>query len=190
MNPTRTLALALALLVALTVPATSKDVKDPSAAIFHDKILAPSRWTGETLADVAAAMKAGEVGRTTVDYTYTYTLGVGSERDRIATCEVVVVIGVGLAEWNHRGKRPAADREWDRFVAELARHEDGHVQIARRLFADAPERCIGQTPAACQAALDAIMQRERSEQAAFDRETRHGATTGAILRGAVDPRPR
>ena len=183
-------SLLLIALVACTFgrDAAAREPKSGGTTLINETKLAPTVWTDEYLAEVRAGMKVGDVGKTTVDYTYTYQFGYGSDAERIVSCEVIVTIGVGLAEWKHYGRRPAADREWDRFVGELARHEQGHVEIAKRLFEGAADRCLGKSAAECQAALDAIMQREHVEQRAYDRDTEHGVRTGAALAGS-DKRP-
>lgn len=87
------------------------------------------------------------------------------------------------------GATPAQQARFDRYVAALARHEQGHVQFGREA-AQAIDEGIALLPAAPDCAtlerqanaLGHRLLREHAErEKKYDRDTRHGASQGARL---------
>ncbi len=76
---------------------------------------------------------------------------------------------------------------WDRFITALDHHEDGHRVLAeeaaetvrRRLLAVSAPTC-GRLDGVAQREMAAVMQEYEARQLAYDAETDHGRTQGAV----------
>lgn len=76
---------------------------------------------------------------------------------------------------------PALLARWKRFVAALRVHEAGHVRIEYQHIRDAEKRLVGSPCETIYAKFEAARDAATAAQRAYDQETNHGATQGAIL---------
>ena len=87
--------------------------------------------------------------------------------------------------------------KWDRYIAALREHEEGHrdrayraaAEIQRALRRLRTSSCTLMAAEANRVAQD-LLRRHRRQQADYDRETNHGATQGAGWRVGEGRRPR
>lgn len=107
--------------------------------------------------------------------------------------QVSVTVGIRfvLPRWQQRdGASPELVAEWERYMAALEAHEDGHMHLVVQAGLEM-ERALSalQSASSCQAfeqAADAtareVMWRHDQEQIHYDRLTQHGASQGAVFR--------
>jgi predicted secreted Zn-dependent protease len=134
---------------------------------------------GATLADVAAeiALK-DEAAETEWFPQYSYT----TSGQQLASAEVTVRVRITMPRWPGYDSAPSADRsEWDRFLAALQTHEQGHVDLVFQYLSNVDDRLVGQSPAAASEAWDNILAALKSASDLYDRETNHGRTQGTII---------
>jgi len=79
-------------------------------------------------------------------------------------------------------------RRWARYLEALTTHEEGHVEIGRRVAADLhrdlsslPIQDCSQLDARVEALGRAAVDRLRAEHVRYDADTRHGLATGAVF---------
>ena len=170
----------------------------PGVTIF----LEPIHWypvTGGTAAQIYASMEqcrpaaiAPYTGKTNNWVNYRYTSAVNSR----GQCSVgAVAVGVQstmvLPSWTpSTNSTPELAKEWQTFIDALYTHEGGHVDRAisgaRQLYADLTN--VGPGPCSTLTArTSAVFSRDNAaiEQAqfAYDAQTDHGRTQGAVLGG-------
>jgi len=94
---------------------------------------------------------------------------------------VNVGIGVTLPKLSDHSKLSAAAKaEWNRFLERLKAHEQGHIDLVRKHLGGLAESM----PGSRRQQRDAFRSAERElkkASAAYDKQTRHGATQGALL---------
>lgn len=111
---------------------------------------------------------------------FTTRIGYAREPDscRILSAEVTVKTHVILPRWRPRGKvGPEVRLFWDTLSADIKRHEDRHVEIAKNygreledaLKATWPRRTCEEAAARADAISAAVLARHDKAQAAFDR---------------------
>ena len=106
-----------------------------------------------------------------------------------AALETRVEIVVTLPRWSTRQVGTYLSELWDRYIAALDRHEQGHVDLAQRAVATVHQRLSRLTAPTCPQ-LDelinstgrAMLAEMEKEQAEFDRATKHGSADGVQLR--------
>ena len=127
-----------------------------------------------TLAEVARLVAGRtEAGRCGWKMTYGYddTDREGKPRGLTVTLE----LEIELPRWVGRDTAPAAERaEWDRFLAALSRHEDGHVEIAARGAQRMHDRIAGARAARADAIYQDETQKTQDESDRYDTRTAHG----------------
>jgi len=141
-----------------------------SSGSFFAETRSPMRWTWRTKAD-------------------------GGGRCTLTQVQVLVHSEMTMPRWV-----PPADTEpgvytaWQKAMAALQTHEIGHKDISARAAREILQRlnsvstfCTGLGDEV-KRMTDAIIARERSEQSAYDAETRHGATQGAVFPPRPSPR--
>ena len=111
-------------------------------------------------------------------------------RCAVTTVEVRVEIVVTLPRWTDPERaKPELRQRWDDYRAALARHEDGHVALARELaqqLDDALWRAKGAPDcagfaAALEAAAKQALADSNARQEAYDASTERGAAQGAVF---------
>lgn len=108
----------------------------------------------------------------------------------LTRANVKLAMIVYLPEWPGAAKSaPSMQRAWTRLVRALGVHENGHVDIAKK-HATALRDELKTLPIqpSCDAMLElasdhvkAANDRQAKAQSAYDDETRHGVTQGAVL---------
>ena len=105
--------------------------------------------------------------------------------DASGTCQATGVstrITVTFPHWTPPvGTSPALVADWDRFVAALATHEEGHVQIVQ---SGVPNIAPAIASGGCQTAntaAGAVMTQIQQQSDAYDAQTNHGASQGAVF---------
>ena len=191
--------LASALLVALGC-ATSHP-ENPALDTFPPGVVGSTDVTyydihGRTAAELVAEMRrAGPktsegsfLGETQSPVRWTWQTRSSGESCQLSSIKVVVNSQITLPRW-----APPADTEpglfaqWNTFLADLATHEIGHKDISAR----GAKAILGRLHAintSCASLneeirrrTDGIMTATRQEQVAYDADTRHGATQGAVF---------
>ena len=154
---------------------------------------------GDTLQDAGQWMNqhgpVGKDGRRFHGYTewavrWRYQLQPGRSACTVKSVETDLSVTMQLPQWHRpEGVSPTRAREWDRYMAALRAHEDGHADIGVAV-ADAIKR---ELPAMRSASgcpdlakkLDrtamAIVDEHKARELEYDASTRHGATQGARL---------
>jgi Bacterial protein of unknown function (DUF922) len=100
----------------------------------------------------------------------------------LSSATVTVGIRMTMPQWIEYGSACQAEKdEWNRFVAALQAHEQGHVDLAVEHLSNIDDRLVGKSVhgagIAWQRSLDAL----RSASDAYDRQTDHGRTRGTII---------
>lgn len=142
-------------------------------------VIAP---TARTTYDVSAPDLSGaadiitaepEAGR--CDWQITYEWDGTNRNGTAAGLTVHLTITIRLPHWVEREQASHAERdEWDRFLAALRDHEEGHKQIARA-GARALEERLRQTQASdLQTAFDEEQAKIQAQSDAYDRANDHG----------------
>jgi predicted secreted Zn-dependent protease len=99
---------------------------------------------------------------------------------RGADCTLDTRLRVRLPRWLPPADAdPALILHWNTYAGSLARHEQGHVQLARQGFAKMQQTLQGSTCAEADAKLNAVLNEMRQADQRYDAETNHGVTQGA-----------
>ncbi|MEM1055936.1 MAG: DUF922 domain-containing protein [Bacteroidota bacterium] len=152
--------------------------------------------TGTTQGEVLASLrelgpKSGQrdfFGMTETEMSYRYWKTPGDDGCRLEQIRLDLHVVITLPTWEPpRGTPYELKRDWARFETALRRHEDGHREIAEWGAREVYHALRSLRTPTCDTIDDAgreIAQRlrETSElrQAAFDRQTGHGRTQGAV----------
>lgn len=152
-----------------TVAELSRSMREHAAATWPDP-----QAVGMTVATIPVAGRCQE-----------YSDG-GGLRDGTISLSLVV----HLPDWQERDRAPAAlRRSWDRFLAALTAHEEGHVAIAiqhatalrNELAALTPEPSCQELTAKFQDRANRAQERMDQAQSEYDERTQHGIKQGCVL---------
>jgi Bacterial protein of unknown function (DUF922) len=134
---------------------------------------------GGSLADVVAAIQQREeAGKASWNPVYTYNQEDGTITSVDVTCEMAIEMPV----WSDYASANAEDRaEWDRFLAALEIHEQGHIQIVQ-VHLDAVDSWFVGQPASQAAQLwqDGLA-RLQADSDGYDADTGHGVYYGCSI---------
>jgi hypothetical protein len=123
---------------------------------------------GTKLADLAAAM-SDEAGSVEFDF----SVATQGEPSTSATLDVTQTMT--LPQWAERDTASqAAQRSWDRFLAALRQHENGHLTIDKQMFTGAHRRFVGIPSAQVEQKSNTLRAQVQAKQDAFDTQTDHG----------------
>lgn len=121
------------------------------------------------------------------DIGWSYTYERAADRCTVSSAEVDLRVTYTLPRWTgaDTAKSAMLDR-WNRYMAALQRHEEGHKDIAVRT-AEKVQQAIETSPAfpcdgiaaGLRARVDEVLKVARQAQVEYDRITRHGETQGA-----------
>jgi predicted secreted Zn-dependent protease len=123
--------------------------------------------------------------------TWTYACERRGDRFAIATPAVTLAAQMMLPSWRPAPTAPVElVREWQRYVAALAAHEDEHMAIARaarlnverRLEALTASPTLSDLHAAADAAAGIVLSAARDREHELDRLSEHGRRDGACFR--------
>jgi predicted secreted Zn-dependent protease len=132
-----------------------------------------------------------QFAKTWGEYAWRYPYARGADGCRTGQVTVELEVTATLPAWLDAARAAAETaREWRRWLAATEQHEDGHRRIlvstaaalVGRLEAVAAQPTCDELDRQAGAAGDALLAQMKAQHAAYDRETQHGATTGALLR--------
>jgi predicted secreted Zn-dependent protease len=138
--------------------------------------------------DVAAP--GGHTGHTDWFLSYQYTsrsAGGACQVDRLST---KLEVKIRMPRWNPpAGADPALVGRWDRYASALLGHEYGHANtgsdfernFSRAAATVAVQNC-GELDRALRAQFDSLLKQANAQDIAYDAQTGHGATQGAVFR--------
>jgi predicted secreted Zn-dependent protease len=164
----------------------------PSGAAWGPATLGAARIeyydvSGASLEQLMAQTRArgteGWAGHTHTHVAYRFTTQAVSGGCRVDAVTVTLDAVVRLPRWVDRDAAPAeAQQAWDRMLARLTDHEQGHVQIGQS-SADAVERAVRETEPGASCAevtgrakgrADAVLALLQRQQDDYDARTNHG----------------
>jgi len=157
----------------------------PGSTTIQDPAMQSTTIHGTTLAAVAAAIPA-EAGSVAFDFS------VATQGDPATAATLTVTQTMTLPQWAERDTAAVpAQRSWDRFLDALTQHENGHVAIDKRLFANAHGRFVGLPASQVDPTSDRLRTAVQAQQDAFDTRTDHGrkGTPPTILDTTADAPP-
>lgn len=154
---------------------------------------------GSSAADLRAEMRArgpaGPDGRRFDGYTrwyvsWRYTFRSGGSQCAIDRTATEVRVTTTLPRWTDEARADSALRgQWQRYLAALTQHEDGHAQNGLGAARDI-DAAIARLPAEptcdalgarANAAGQAILRQYNQRDLDYDRETGHGRSQGAVF---------
>jgi hypothetical protein len=84
--------------------------------------------------------------------------------------------------WSGYGSARQAEKdEWDRFLAALETHEQGHIDLVVKYLSNIDEQMIGQSLDAAKQAWENALAALQSASDAYDRQSDHGRNQGTII---------
>jgi predicted secreted Zn-dependent protease len=152
---------------------------------------APSYYDveGNTLEEVGTAMGTEEWGQCQWDWSQTSYRTTNDTVDRV---NIVLILTITLPRWTGDGWRrasPAAKAEWNRMLAALRTHENGHADIARSFVHQVQEHPLNHPESEFQTLFTEGQNPHEDRQRAYDAETSHGETQGVSLDTSIDQPP-
>ncbi len=136
--------------------------------------------TGRTLAEVAAQLNPSEWGRCTYHYSYSFE----TTNRRATRVDITLTLTILMPRWQGEGwdnASAAAKAEWNRMIAALRAHEEGHAEIARRWAPVFKDRLLNQLQGNLQQRFNQTLRQADAEQRQYDADTQHGRTQGVSL---------
>jgi predicted secreted Zn-dependent protease len=147
--------------------------------------------SGALSADIDAKGPVGENGRRSDGYTrwsMSWTFGMSADDTGCAVSRATVDLGIRmtLPRWNTPpGASPQLIARWNRYIAALRNHEDGHRSRAETAADELRRAFFRERAADCallekrlDALANALLAALRERQAAYDRETQFGQKQG------------
>lgn len=135
-------------------------------------------------ADLAARPEAGSVTSQVSDIYLEPIPG------PIKLANITVTETRSLPVWTERGApSPEQVAEWDRFRAALATHEQTHIDIDTKAFANVHTKAIGVSEAKANERIDAVIAAAEVSNAEFDTKTDHGRNAGTKIDTNVGSAP-
>jgi predicted secreted Zn-dependent protease len=174
---------------ALYAPAESETVQRRAETVYYD-------IEGGSWADLAAALRERGprahgrqfFGLTEWEMSVEYRPVADGAGCAVDDLTIEVSVKTHLPRWSRAAAAPTPlRRAWNRFVAALGQHEQGHRVLAERAAETASRRLRAASAPTCDR-LDAearrevatVMQEYERRQLAYDVETGHGRTQGAV----------
>ncbi|SPE35040.1 hypothetical protein SBA3_2220025 [Candidatus Sulfopaludibacter sp. SbA3] len=146
---------------------------------FIDPEQVSYRVDGNTLASVAQAVsQEDEAGKTEWFPHYEYELN-GSG---LSSVTITVATRITVPEWSEYGSATQPEKEeWDRFLAALQSHEQGHLELVRQHLAKIDEKMAGQSLNDANSAWEEALEALASASDAYDQQSDHGRKQGTII---------
>jgi len=174
---------------ALPDPAGSETVQRRAETVYYD-------IEGRSWSDLAAALRERGprahgrqfFGLTEWEMSVEYRPIAGGAGCAVDDLNIEVSVTTHLPRWSRAAAAPTTlRRAWGRFVAALGQHEQGHRVLAERAAETASRRLRAASAPTCDR-LDAearsevatVMGEYERRQLAYDAETGHGRTQGAV----------
>lgn len=101
---------------------------------------------------------------------------------KVTEASVTVPITMEMPNWtgaSGAGKNVKA--EWDRVMAALRKHEDGHVALVHEHFDGLADKMLGLSRKEAEALFDKAGKDLQKASDAYDAKTKHGETQGAVI---------
>lgn len=133
----------------------------------------------------AAALFAGrdEAGETTWQPVH----NVVTKDGVVVSATVTVPVRVLMPKWPGASKlSKAAQVEWKRATAALKRHEQHHVELAKRYLKDLHKKMIGKTEEEAAAIFTKAVEKLQKASDDYDTATNHGSTEGTDLDTSIE----
>jgi predicted secreted Zn-dependent protease len=143
---------------------------------------------GETLADAAAVLQGmGDAADTTWKPVYN-----SNETDgRVTSVTIDVEVNVLMPNWPGASKlNKEARAEWDRAYKALADHEQGHVDLVKKMLKGVATKMVGKTKAQADAIFNKAVADLKKESDAYDTRTDHGRKTGTVINVDAGSKPK
>ena len=129
-------------------------------------------------------------GRTDWKLSYRYEKGMDAGGCKVRSVTTKLELGMSLPRWMPPPGAPAdLIGRWERFMAALRMHENGHVQNARQLEGEAKRALsalsssnCGALDAALRARFDQMLEQGRARDRDYDERTGHGKAQDAVFR--------
>jgi len=100
----------------------------------------------------------------------------------VSSAAVAIEIRIKMPEWTGYSTATDAERiEWDRFLAALQRHEQGHVELVVEHLSDVDELLIGKSIESAKQSWKSALVTLKTASRTYDQETDHGRKQGAII---------
>ncbi len=95
---------------------------------------------------------------------------------------MTVALKITMPVWDGYSAATQAEKtEWDRFLAALELHEQGHIDIARRDMATIDQVMVGRTEAEAAHEFQHAVAAVQATSDAYDTSTDHGRNNGTII---------
>lgn len=170
-------------------PARAETVQRRAETVYYD-------IEGRSWSDLAAALRARGprahgrqfFGLTEWEMSVEYRPTEGGAGCAIDDLTIEVSVTTHLPRWSRAVAAPTSlRRAWNRFVAALGQHEQGHRALAERAAETVSRRLLAASASTCDR-LDAearrevatVMEEYEARQLAYDADTEHGRTQGAV----------
>ena len=133
-----------------------------------------------TLRDAASAIAhLPEAGSTEWFPAFSYE---SDEHGNVSSATVTVATRVTLPNWSGVSSAGQAEQdEWNRFLAALVAHENGHLELVTAHFTDVDQHMIGGAPHHAQSVFDHALHSLHAASQAYDSQTDHGRHAGTII---------
>lgn len=134
---------------------------------------------GDNLAAVAEAIsQQDEAGKTEWVPRYDYeTTG-----DNLSSVKVTVGTRITTPLWREYGSAPQAEKdEWDRFLAALETHEQGHVGLVVKYLSNIDSQMVGQSVDGAKREWERALAALQSASNAYDVQSDHGRNQGTTI---------
>jgi Bacterial protein of unknown function (DUF922) len=144
---------------------------------FNDTEQVCSDVHGTTLVAVATLIsQMDEAGKAEWFPTYTLTA------DDPPTVSVTVNTRITMPRWVEYGSASQPEKdEWDRFIAALEAHEQGHIDIVKQQLSGIDEQMAGPSPDAAKQIWQNALSDLQSASDNYDAQSDHGRNQGTII---------
>ena len=87
-----------------------------------------------------------------------------------------------MPQWVEYGSASQPEKdEWDRFIAALEAHEQGHIDIVKQQLSGIDEQMAGQSPDAAKQIWQNALSDLQSASDNYDAQSDHGRNQGTII---------
>lgn len=187
-KPHSRFALWLSLLAGFCVPAIGSEKLDIRHYPVSGKDLPALR---DSLKDKAPGGKDGQGFHALTEWSVGWNFNYSRERNvcRIKNIDTRITAMMTLPAWEDKAIASDDDqREWERYSQALREHEDGHYLMATSVASDIQLQLAKLSTPDCDtlaaefnARAQAILDAYRLKEIAYDHDTGHGQSQGAIL---------
>jgi predicted secreted Zn-dependent protease len=137
--------------------------------------------SGATLADIVSALEGSDEAGSTDWHGSTYTSHHG-EDGQVTSVDVQVQITVSMPHWVERAQAPHAEQvEWDRFVAALHAHEQGHIDLVHTYLEHVDGHMVHMDEAAAAQVWADTFTNLQAASDQYDAANGHGTNAGTTI---------